>query len=116
LNGNRTGEQIGTITNAPVAVSQSSYNNLNQVTNRATSSGQLQFAGSLSKQGNVTVAGNAATMNHLTTNFVGTASVSSGSNVVQLIATDYGNHSRTNNYGIIVTNNGVAETIQYDAN
>ena len=116
LNGNRTGEQIGTTTNAPVAVSQSSYNNLNQVTNRATSSGQLQFAGSLSKQGNVTIAGNAATMNHLTTNFVGTASVSSGSNAVQLIATDYGNHSRTNNYGIMVTNNGVAETIQYDAN
>jgi RHS repeat-associated protein len=116
LDGNRTGEQIGTTTNASIAISQSSHNNLNQVTSRTTSSGQLQFAGSLDKQGTVTVNDVAATMNHFTTNFVGYASVTSGTNTVPIIATDYGNHSRTNKYQLVVTNNGVAETISYDLN
>ena len=116
LSGNRTSEAIGTTTTAPVAIGQSSYNNLNQVTSRVTTSGQLQFAGSLDKQGTVSVAGNAATMNHFTTNFTGSANVNLGTNIVPIIATDYGNNSRTNNYQIIVTNNGVAEAISYDAN
>ncbi len=114
LDGNRTSEQIGTTTNAPVAVSQSFYNNDNQVTNRTTSSGPLMFAGSISRQGTVTVNGIPATMNHFTTNFVGYAGVANGTNVMPVIATDYGNHSRTNNYQVVVTNNGVAETLTYD--
>ena len=116
LSGNRTGEQIGTTTNAPVAISQSSYNNDNQVTNRVSNSGPLMFAGSINRQGTVTVAGTAATMNRFTTNFVGYANVANGTNVVPVIATDYGNHSRTNRYQQSVTNNGVAETLMFDAN
>ncbi len=116
LAGNRTSEQIGTTTNLPAAVSQSFYNNDNQVTNRGSGSGPLMFAGSLSRQGTVTVAGTTATMNHFTTNFVGYAGVTNGTNVVPVIATDYGNHSRTNNYQLVVTNDGVAETISYDLN
>lgn len=116
LSGNRTSEQIGTTTNAPVAVSQSSYNNDNQVMSRTTGTGPVMFAGSISRQGTVTVNGNAATMNHFTTNFTGYATLSTGSNTVPVIATDYGNHSRTNGYGLIVTNNGVAKMISYDLN
>jgi RHS repeat-associated protein len=116
LSGNRTSEQIGTTTNAPVAVSQSFYNNDNQVTNRISNRGPLMFAGSISRQGTVTINGVAALMNRSTTNFVGYATLGTGSNTVPVIATDYGNHSRTNNYGVVVTNNGVAETMLYDAN
>ena len=55
LAGNRTGEQIGTGTTGPVAVSQSSYNNVNQITNRIGGSGNnisfhLQLPGSGSFQ------------------------------------------------------------------
>ena len=114
LAANRTSEQIGTGTIGPVAISQSLYNNDNQPTNRASSSGPMQFAGALDKQGTVTVAGNPATINHFTTNFVGYTSVTNGTNVIPIIATDYNNNSRTNNYQLVVTNNGVAETISYD--
>jgi len=110
LAGNRTSEQIDT------GISQSGYNDMNELTNRSSGNGPIQFAGSLDKQGTVTVAGTAAAMNHLTTNFVGYTSVTNGTNVVPIIATDYGNHSRTNNYQLVVTNNGVAETISYDLN
>jgi RHS repeat-associated protein len=118
LAGNRTSEQIGTTTNAPVAISQSSYNTVNQLTNRSTSGGPVQFAGYLSKQATVTVAGNAAVVNHQTTNFVGYASVSLGTNTVPVVATDYttNQNSATNVYQLVVTNNGVSETVAYDAN
>ena len=110
LAGNRTSEQIDT------GMSQSTYNNLNQVTNISGGSGLMQFAGVLDKQATVTVAGNAATVNHQTTNFVGYANVTQGTNIVQIIATDYSGNSRTNNYQVVVTNNGVAETLTYDLN
>ena len=51
--GNRTSEQIGTTTNLPAAVSQSSYNNDNQVINRTSGSGPVMFAGSIGRQGTV---------------------------------------------------------------
>jgi RHS repeat-associated protein len=116
LAGNRTSEQIGATTNAPVAVSQSSYNNMNQLTSRSVSGGPVQFAGNLSKQGTVTVAGNPATMSQQSTNFTSYANVAAGTNTVQVVATDYGGHSRANNYQVVVTNNGVAETLTYDLN
>ncbi len=118
LAGNRTSEQIGTTTNAPVAISQSSYNTVNQLTNRSTSGGPVQFAGYLSKQATVTVAGNSATVNHQTTNFVGYASVGLGTNTVPVVATDCttNQNSTTNVYQLVVTNNGVSETVAYDAN
>ena len=101
-----------------MAISQSSYNGVNQLTNRSTSGGPVQFAGYLSKQATVTVAGNAAVVNHQTTNFVGYASVSLGTNTVPVVATDYttNQNSATNVYQLVVTNNGVSETVAYDAN
>ncbi len=112
--GNRTSEQIGTTTNEPVAISQSFYNDDNQVTNRVSNSRPLTFAGSISKQATVIIAGNAATFNHFTSNFVGYASLANGTNIVPVEATDYNNVSTTNQYQVVVTNNGVAETLTYD--
>ena len=97
-------------------MSQCSYNNDNQVTNRMSGSGPVMFAGSVSRQGTVTVNGVPATMDVFTTNFLGYANLSPGTNVVPVTATDYGNHSRTNNYQVVVTSNGVAETFLYDLN
>jgi len=118
LAGNRTSEQIGATSNAPVAISESSYNDVNELTNRSTSGGPVQFAGYLNKQATVTVAGSPATVNHQTTNFVGYANVGPGTNTVLVVATDYSVNlnSQTNTYQLVVTNNGVGETITYDLN
>jgi len=115
--GNRTTEQIGTGTGtSPVAVSQSTYNSDNQVTSRTETGGPMLFAGKLSEPATVTVAGNAAAINHQTTNFTGYASVANGTNVVPVIATSYSAQSVTNKYQVVVTNNGVAKTITFDLN
>jgi len=53
-------------------------------------------------------------VNHATTNFVGYASVAGGTNVVPITATDYGNHSRTNKYQVIVTNGAPTLAQLYD--
>jgi RHS repeat-associated protein len=113
--GNRTAEQIQSSANTSPAVSASSHNNLNQLTSLTGNSGPVRFRGTLDSTGMVTVAGSPATMiSH--TNFVGYANVNTGTNVVSVVASDYNSHSRTNNYQIVVTNNGVAKTITYDLN
>lgn len=114
--GNRTTEQIGTGAAGPVSISQSSYNSDNQLTSRTEAGGQMLFAGYLSKQATVMLAGTAATVNHFTTNFFGYSSVTNGTNVVPVIASDYNGNSATNKYQVLVTNNGVAKTITYDLN
>jgi RHS repeat-associated protein len=78
----------------------------------------VQFAGYLNKQATVTVAGSAAVVNHQTTNFVGYATMGLGTNTVPVVATDYSsNHNtQTNTYQLVVTNDGVGETITYDLN
>lgn len=83
---------------------------------RRGGTGQMLFAGSLSEQATVTVAGNSATVNHTTTNFTAYASVISGTNVIPITATDYNANSTTNIYQVVVTNNGVAETLTFDLN
>ncbi len=112
---NRTSEEIGTTTNAPTAISQSSYNSVNQLASRTSSGGPMRFKGSLNETGTVLVAGSPATMKAYT-NFTGYANVGLGTNVIQIIASDYSGHSNTNKFQVIVTNNGVAETISFDLN
>jgi RHS repeat-associated protein len=113
--GNRTSEQIQSSAGVSPAISSSSHNNLNQLTSRTGNNGPMRFKGSLDSTGTVTVAGSPATMiGH--TNFVGYANVSQGTNVVPIVASDYSGHSRTNNFRVVVTNNGVAETLTYDLN
>jgi RHS repeat-associated protein len=113
--GNRTSEQIQSGAGASPAVGSASYNNLNQLTSRTGNSGQIRFRGSLDSTGTVTVAGSPAPM-LAHTNFTGYANVSQGTNVISVVASDYSGHSATNKYQVVVTNNGVAETITYDLN
>jgi RHS repeat-associated protein len=47
---------------------------------------------------------------------VGYAQATGGTNIVPVVATDYSSNSRTNNYQIVVTNNGVAKMLTYDLN
>ena len=110
LAGNRTSEQIDN------GVSQASYNSANQLTTKTAGSGSMQFAGLVNKPATVSVSGNPATVNHQTTNFTAYASVTNGTNVIPVIATDYNGNAATNKYQLVVTNNGVAKTISYDLN
>ena len=76
----------------------------------------MLFAGALDKPGTVSVNGVPARVNPHTTNFTGYATVSPGTNVVQVVAADSYGNSRTNRYQIVLTNNGVAQAITYDLN
>ncbi|MFZ0829463.1 MAG: hypothetical protein WAO02_18790 [Verrucomicrobiia bacterium] len=80
--GNRTSEQIGS-TGVSLAISSSTYNNVNQLTSRTGNNGPMRFKGTLNKTGTVTVAGSPGTMTS-GTNFAGYANVSSGTNVVRV--------------------------------
>jgi hypothetical protein len=80
------GNKSGRATGGSVAISQSGYNSDNQATNRIGGSGSMLFAGSVSEQMTVTVAGNTAAVNHTTTNFVGYASVIGAGKAVTLLA------------------------------
>ena len=113
--GNRSSEQIQSGAGVPLAISTATHNNLNQLTG-VTGGGSLRFKGSLSELGTVTVGGNAAAVDSRTTNFVGYAQVSTGTNIVAVVATDYNGNSRTNNYQVVVTNNSGAKTLTYDLN
>jgi RHS repeat-associated protein len=114
--GNRLSEQIQAGTNSPASITAGSFNNLNQLTNLSGANGPMLFAGSMNKLATVSVNSNAAFVNPHTTNFTGYANVITGTNVVQVTATDTCGNSRTNNYEIVVTNNGVNETLTYDLN
>ena len=61
------------------------------------------------------MAGSAATF-FGNTNFLGAAVTVVGTNVVPVIARDLSSNKRTNNYEVVVTNNGVAKILSYDLN
>jgi len=107
--GNRLTEQVG------LNVTQTAYNNLNQITG-TSAGGALQFSGTTSKPSQVTVAGSSATYaNSYTTNFSGTANVTTGTNSVPVIATDVNGNAATNNYQVVVPSGSTASPT-YDAN
>ncbi len=114
LSGNKTSTAVGTT--AGISATSTAYNSANQMTTVTNGNGQEQFAGSLSRQGTVTIAGTPTTMNPFTTNFIGYTTVINGTNVVPIVATDYGNHSRTNKYQIIITNAVSSQMPLYDSN
>jgi RHS repeat-associated protein len=109
-------EQIQAGTNSSASITAGGFNNLNQLTNLSGAGGPMLFAGSLNKFATVSVNSNAAFVSPHTTNFTGYANVTVGTNVVQITATDSYANSATTNYQIVVTNNGVAETLTYDLN
>ena len=111
---NRTSE--GTYpAGANPSLASASYNNLNEITN-STGAGTIRIKGHLDELGTVAVAGSNAPVDSRNTNFVGYASVSIGTNIVPVVATDYSSNVRSNRYQLIVTNNGTAKTLKYDAN
>ncbi len=112
---NRTSETIQNGAGSTPALSATTYNNLNQLTN-TTGGGPMRFKGHLDELGTVTVAGANAPVESRTTNFVGYASVNAGTNVIPIVATDYSGNVRSNRYQVVVTNNGVAKTLAYDLN
>ena len=105
--GNRTAEQIdGSVTTA-------SFNNLNQLTG-TSAGGKMVFSGNVSKYSTVTVAGGAASLD-ANNNFRGTASVSTGTNNVPIIAQDVDGNVATNTYQVVVPP-GTGTTSTYDLN
>jgi len=111
--GNRTGETLGM--GSAVSTTSSGYNNMNQATN-ISGGGVMRFKGHLDELGTVAVAGIPAIVDSRYTNFVGYASVIHGTNIIPIVATDYSGNSRTNNYQVVVTNNGVPDVLTYDLN
>jgi RHS repeat-associated protein len=112
--GNRTSETVQSSAGVPAAISGAGYNILNQMTN-ASGGGLMRFKGHLDELGTVSVGGNPAFVDSRTTNFVGYANVSAGTNVIPIVATDYSGNVRSNRYQVVVTN-GAALSPQYDAN
>ncbi len=107
--GNRTSEQIN------LGVRSATHNNLNQLVARA-GGGPIRLSGRLNELGTVTVGGQPAVMDTRTTNFVGYADTLTGTNVVDVLATDYSANARTNRYQVVVTNSAVTEAFGYDLN
>ena len=109
LAANRTSEQIDT------GLSSAAINNLNQATN-ISGGGTVRFSGRLNETGTVWVGSSSAQMGTRGTSFVAYAQAVLGTNVFSIRATDASNNSKTNNYQLIVTNNGVAQSLTYDLN
>jgi RHS repeat-associated protein len=93
------------------AISTATVNDLNQITS-GTSGGPLVLSGTLQRAATVTIAGNAATVNSLT--FTGTASVTTGTNFINIIATDSSNEMTTHLYRVTVP--ATSGSYTYDAN
>ena len=112
--GNRTSEGIH-VPGSASTVTAANHNEANQLTNVAAG-GMARFLGSLNELGTVTVAGDAAVVDSRTTNFVAEVSISTGTNTVPVVATDYSSNSQTNNYQLVVSSGGVSRTLSYDLN
>lgn len=111
---NRTSESIQNGSSASPGISGGSFNALNQLTSLAAG-GVVRYKGHLSETGTVQVAGSPATISGYT-NFIGFAQVSVGTNTNSVVTTDLSSNVTSNRYRVVITNNGVAETLAYDLN
>jgi RHS repeat-associated protein len=111
--GNRTSESIQGGTGNP-AVNNSGFNALNELTSVAVG-GAVRFKGHLSETGMVLVAGSPAVITAYT-NFSAYAQLPVGTNTNSVVATDLNSNVTSNRYRVVITNNGVAETLTYDLN
>jgi RHS repeat-associated protein len=107
--GNRTSEQIdGNVTG-------STYNNLNQLTGQGAG-GKMVFSGNTGTvPSEVTVGGNSATTSY-STNFAGTANVTSGTNNVPIVAHDVNGNTSTNTYRVVIPPVSAAYTYDFNGN
>ena len=108
--GNRTSEQMDS------AVSESSYNNMNELNARTNGSGNVLFSGSVSKPSLITVNGTMASTDYRDTNFYAYTSMTNGTNQIAIIATDYNGNAVTNKYQFMATNCGSSVIFGFDSN
>ncbi len=104
--GNRTSEQIDD------SVTTDSHDVLNRLMSQ-TPGGALMFRGHLDEAGTVTINGKPATV-FADNRFEGTATVTSGTNTVTIVATDTSNNQTAHVYEVDIA--GSAKTFTYDAN
>jgi RHS repeat-associated protein len=112
---NRLSEKIQNGTNSSLSLNTASYNVLDQLTNITSTGGPMLFAGDIDKTGAVMVAGAWAGM-YQQTNFTAYPTVAVGTNTVPVVAVDYYGNFRTNQYQVVVTNNGFTAVLTYDLN
>ena len=106
--GNRLSERTNSV------VEGATHNNVNELTSRS-GGGPLRFRGNVNEPiSNATVAGNAAMLDS-GTNFTGYATVSPGSNTVQVQVSDFNGNALANYYQVVLTN-GISQTLTYDRN
>jgi RHS repeat-associated protein len=104
--GNRTVEAID------LSVSSTAYSSVDRLQSQQAG-GALRFTGTVSEPSTVTVQSKPAQVTG-DNRFEGSATVSSGTNTVAVVATDPSNNVRTNTYQ--VTASGGAKTFTHDAN
>jgi RHS repeat-associated protein len=104
--GNRTTEQIDDV---PL---KASYNNMNRLVTQDPG-GITRFAGTLSEAAKVTIQSKAASVG-IDGKFAGTALLASGTNTIQVQATDYSGNTRTNTYQVDVS--GSSKSFIFDPN
>jgi RHS repeat-associated protein len=104
--GNRTAEQIDD------GVTGASYDSMNRLVSQQAS-GPMVFSGTVNEPAAVTVQGKPATVK-VDNTWQATASVTSGTNTIAVVATDPSGNVRTNTYE--VSNTATAKTFTYDAN
>jgi RHS repeat-associated protein len=106
--GNRLSERINSV------VEGATFNNVNELVSQI-GGGPLRFRGSLNEPiSNATVVGTAAVIDS-GTNFTGYATVSPGSNTVQVAASDYNGNTVAHHYSVVLSN-GTSQTLTYDLN
>jgi RHS repeat-associated protein len=107
--GNRLSERTNNV------VEGAAYNNVNELVGQSGTNGQLRFRGSVNEPiSNATVAGSAAMLDS-GTNFTGYATVSPGSNTVQVAVSDFNGNTVANYYSVVLSN-GASQTLTYDLN
>ena len=104
--GNRTTEQIDDV---PL---KASYNNMNRITSQDPG-GITKFGGTLSEAARVTIQSKPVTVG-ADNKFAGTALLASGTNTVEVQATDYSGNTRTNTYQVNVS--GASKSFIFDPN
>jgi RHS repeat-associated protein len=110
---NRTSESIQSGTGTP-AVNNAGFNAINELTSLAAG-GAVRFKGHLSETGTVLIAGSPAVISGYT-NFSAFAQLSVGTNTNSVVATDLNSNVTSNRYEVVITNNGIAQTLTYDLN
>jgi RHS repeat-associated protein len=113
--GNRSSEQIG------LAVKNATLNSNNQIAS-VTNAGATRIAGTTNEASTVRVRANGGSWSNATmlnaTEFQGSASLNSGSNTIDVEATDYATPTpnvRTNTYSVTLAS-GATKTLTYDDN